>query len=179
MLPAESCRPGTEVLTNCDADDPRGRSRSPADGAPTNSRVRSPPRGPRNARSRDRDRDRDRLDKPRPREKDGEREREKQRTKDGGGVQLNGGPKKPSKAAAAPVEGKPNGQPVKPVGCPMEADDEETALRKLMGFSGFKSTKNTKVPGNEFNYGVRKEKKTQYRQYMNRPGGFNRPLSPG
>ena len=25
---------------------------------------------------------------------------------------------------------------------------------------------------------VRKEKKTEYRQYMNRVGGFNRPLSP-
>lgn len=58
-------------------------------------------------------------------------------------------------------------------------DDLEAQMRKVMGFGGFRSTKNTKVPGNDKNYGVRKEKKTEYRQYMNRVGGFNRPLSPG
>lgn len=57
-------------------------------------------------------------------------------------------------------------------------DDEEAQMRRVMGFAGFRSTKNTKVPGNDRNYGVRKEKKTEYRQYMNRVGGFNRPLSP-
>jgi hypothetical protein len=57
-------------------------------------------------------------------------------------------------------------------------EDEETAMKRLMGFVGFKSTKNTKVPGNDKLYGVRKDKKTEYRQYMNRVGGFNRPLSP-
>jgi U4/U6.U5 tri-snRNP-associated protein 3 len=59
-----------------------------------------------------------------------------------------------------------------------EEDEDEAAMRKLMGFAGFRSTKNTKVPGNDKNFGVRKEKKTEYRQYMNRTGGFNRPLSP-
>jgi U4/U6.U5 tri-snRNP-associated protein 3 len=59
-----------------------------------------------------------------------------------------------------------------------ETEDQETALmQKLMGFGKFRSTKQTKVPGNNI-YGVRKEKKTEYRQYMNRVGGFNRPLSP-
>lgn len=56
-------------------------------------------------------------------------------------------------------------------------DEEEALLRKMMGFTSFKTTQNTKVPGNQI-YGVRKEKKTEYRQYMNRVGGFNRPLSP-
>ncbi|KAI5310902.1 hypothetical protein KEM55_003069 [Ascosphaera atra] len=55
--------------------------------------------------------------------------------------------------------------------------DIEAMLQKTMGFSSFKTTQNQKVPGNNV-YGVRKEKKTQYRQYMNRLGGFNRPLSP-
>ena len=60
-----------------------------------------------------------------------------------------------------------------------EDEDEDTIqMKKMMGFGGFKSTKNTKVPGNDI-YAVRKEKKTEYRQYMNRVGGFNRPLSPG
>lgn len=60
---------------------------------------------------------------------------------------------------------------------PVDEDDVDAAMRKYMGFSRFRSTKNTQVPGNDV-YGVRKEKKTEYRQYMNRMGGFNRPLSP-
>ncbi|KAF2084352.1 DUF1777-domain-containing protein [Saccharata proteae CBS 121410] len=59
-----------------------------------------------------------------------------------------------------------------------EEDAEEALMRKMMGFAKFKTTKNSKVPGNDKNYGVRKEKKVEYRQYMNRVGGFNRPLSP-
>lgn len=60
----------------------------------------------------------------------------------------------------------------------VDEDDEDAQLRRAIGITNFKSTKNTKVPGNQI-YGVRKEKKTVYRQYMNRTGGFNRPLSPG
>lgn len=59
----------------------------------------------------------------------------------------------------------------------VDEDPEIAHMRHMMGFAGFRSTKNTKVPGNNV-YGVRKEKKTEYRQYMNRVGGFNRPLSP-
>ncbi|KAF2861588.1 hypothetical protein K470DRAFT_256713 [Piedraia hortae CBS 480.64] len=55
---------------------------------------------------------------------------------------------------------------------------EEEQLQTIMGFSSFRSTQNTKVPGNDKNYGVRKVKKAEFRQYMNRSGGFNRPLSP-
>jgi U4/U6.U5 tri-snRNP-associated protein 3 len=58
-----------------------------------------------------------------------------------------------------------------------EEDEADKLMKRLMGFTSFKSTQNTKVPGNNI-YGVRKEKKTEYRQYMNRVGGFNRPLSP-
>jgi U4/U6.U5 tri-snRNP-associated protein 3 len=61
----------------------------------------------------------------------------------------------------------------------IDEDDEDAAMAHFMGFGSFRTTKNTKVPGNDKNYGVRKEKKTEYRQYMNRVGGFNRPLSPG
>ncbi|CAD6575203.1 MAG: hypothetical protein ASARMPREDX12_007146 [Alectoria sarmentosa] len=58
-----------------------------------------------------------------------------------------------------------------------DSDPEMAEMRRAMGFTGFKSTKNTKVKGNNVS-GLRKEKKTEYRQYMNRVGGFNRPLSP-
>ncbi|KAJ4389372.1 hypothetical protein N0V93_006839 [Gnomoniopsis smithogilvyi] len=68
---------------------------------------------------------------------------------------------------------------------PMDEDDdvevEEDGLgdmAAMMGFGGFGSTKGKKVVGNNVG-AIRKEKKTEYRQYMNRVGGFNRPLSPG
>ncbi|KFY17687.1 hypothetical protein V492_00463 [Pseudogymnoascus sp. VKM F-4246] len=56
-------------------------------------------------------------------------------------------------------------------------DDAMAAMQAMMGFGGFGTTKQKKVLGNDIG-GVRKEKKTEYRQYMNRVGGFNRPLSP-
>ncbi|QSZ29280.1 hypothetical protein DSL72_003792 [Monilinia vaccinii-corymbosi] len=56
-------------------------------------------------------------------------------------------------------------------------DDGMAAMQAMMGFGGFGSTQNKQVPGNNVS-AVRKEKKTEYRQYMNRVGGFNRPLSP-
>lgn len=65
-----------------------------------------------------------------------------------------------------------------------EADDGEVDVEAdmdmaaMMGFGGFGTTKNTHVKGNNIG-AVRKQKKTEYRQYMNRVGGFNRPLSPG
>lgn len=69
---------------------------------------------------------------------------------------------------------------------PMDEDEEEDVIveddglgdmASMMGFGGFGTTKNQKVKGNNVG-AVRKEKKTEYRQYMNRVGGFNRPLSP-
>ncbi|CAJ2508224.1 Uu.00g094100.m01.CDS01 [Anthostomella pinea] len=57
-------------------------------------------------------------------------------------------------------------------------DDGLSAMQAMMGFGGFGTTKGTKVAGNNAG-AIRKEKKTEYRQYMNRVGGFNRPLSPG
>ena len=59
-----------------------------------------------------------------------------------------------------------------------EDEDEEAAMQRIMGFKDFRTTKDTKVPGNDKNYAVHKAKKSEYRQYMNRTGGFNRPLSP-
>lgn len=59
----------------------------------------------------------------------------------------------------------------------IEEDDSLAAMQAMMGFGGFGTTKQKKVAGNDVS-AVRKEKKTEYRQYMNRVGGFNRPLSP-
>ncbi|OHE95409.1 hypothetical protein CORC01_09281 [Colletotrichum orchidophilum] len=61
---------------------------------------------------------------------------------------------------------------------PEVEDDDMAAMQAMLGFGGFGSTKGQKIAGNNVGT-VRKEKKTEYRQYMNRQGGFNRPLSPG
>lgn len=53
--------------------------------------------------------------------------------------------------------------------------EEEAILKKVMGFSTFYSTKGKKVPGNNVG-SVHVVRKRHYRQYMNRQGGFNRPL---
>ncbi|KAI9762845.1 MAG: hypothetical protein M4579_000198 [Chaenotheca gracillima] len=58
-----------------------------------------------------------------------------------------------------------------------EDDGIDPEMKAMMGFGGFGTTKQKKIAGND-TYAVRKEKKTEYRQYMNRLGGFNRPLSP-
>ncbi|KAL8848330.1 MAG: hypothetical protein Q9221_006633 [Calogaya cf. arnoldii] len=81
----------------------------------------------------------------------------------------NGAAPSNAKAAAPPSSSK--------MDIDEDSDPETAQMRRMMGFADFKTTKNTKVPGNDI-YAVRKEKKTEYRQYMNRVGGFNRPLSP-
>ena len=52
---------------------------------------------------------------------------------------------------------------------------EELDMMKVMGFDSFDSTKNKKVKGNQVG-DVHVVVKRKYRQYMNRKGGFNRPL---
>jgi len=54
-------------------------------------------------------------------------------------------------------------------------DEETRKMQQLMGIGGFETTKNKKVTDNVG--GFAKINRTQrYRQYMNRRGGFNRPL---
>lgn len=52
---------------------------------------------------------------------------------------------------------------------------DEQEMMKVMGFCGFDTTKGKKVDGNEVG-DVHVILKRKYRQYMNRKGGFNRPL---
>lgn len=62
---------------------------------------------------------------------------------------------------------------------PLSHLSEEEQMRALMGFGGFDSTKGKPVEDNTRGAavgGVRHEQKRDYRQYMNRRGGFNRPL---
>lgn len=81
--------------------------------------------------------------------------------------------------AAAAASKLPPQQAIDPTESLDDADDGgEAIMKRVMGFADFKTTKNTKVPGNDRAHGLRKDKQTNYRQYMNRVGGFNRPLSP-
>jgi U4/U6.U5 tri-snRNP-associated protein 3 len=62
----------------------------------------------------------------------------------------------------------------------LEGLDEEEQMRRLLGFSGsFASTKGQGVEDNNNSAAkgaAAKNKARKYRQYMNRKGGFNRPL---
>jgi U4/U6.U5 tri-snRNP-associated protein 3 len=62
----------------------------------------------------------------------------------------------------------------------IEGLDEEEQMQLLLGFTGgFGTTKNSKVEDNHKTLAAgaaKKNKARKYRQYMNRKGGFNRPL---
>ncbi|GHP05284.1 hypothetical protein PPROV_000403600 [Pycnococcus provasolii] len=75
-------------------------------------------------------------------------------------------------AAAAGGDGQHN------AATPMMAEeDEETLMARMMGFGSFSSTQGVHVNDATANAsGVRLMTKRSARQYMNRRGGFNRPL---
>lgn len=54
-------------------------------------------------------------------------------------------------------------------------DDDEAQMMAMMGFAGFDTTKGKPVEGNQEG-AVDIKKRRTWRQYMNRRGGFNRPL---
>ncbi|KAK8191062.1 uncharacterized protein BKA78DRAFT_352492 [Phyllosticta capitalensis] len=140
--------------------DDRDRSRSPRP-HDSRDRRRSPPRGPRGPAA-----DRGGAG----------------RSRKNAGLPFAGGVTQPSarpwekEYQPAQANGNTNGESMDVDG--EDFDPEEAEMHRVMGFSKFRSTHQQKVPGNEYNYAVKKEKVTKYRQYMNRTGGFNRPLSP-
>lgn len=61
----------------------------------------------------------------------------------------------------------------------LEDLDEEEQMQKMLGFGGFDSTKGKAVEDNQKSLAkgsAAKNKARKYRQYMNRKGGFNKPL---
>lgn len=54
-------------------------------------------------------------------------------------------------------------------------DPDEEAMAQMMGFGGFGTTKGKEVSNNQTGGALVKKQRT-WRQYMNRRGGFNRPL---
>ena len=61
----------------------------------------------------------------------------------------------------------------------LEELDEEEQMQRMLGFGGFDSTKGKAVEDNQNSLAMgsaAKNKARKYRQYMNRKGGFNKPL---
>jgi len=54
-------------------------------------------------------------------------------------------------------------------------NDDEAAMMAVMGMAGFGTTKGKQIEGNQEG-AVHVKKMRTWRQYMNRRGGFNRPL---
>eukprot|EP00794_Sanderia_malayensis_P005310 gene5310-5979_t len=127
----------------------RGRSRSPV------KQSRSPPRRSRSRSPRRRDRDRDRGDRDRDR---GERDKDRRdRNSDR-------------------FEKREEVSSDKKVSDDMSASFDEEMMQKVMGFGGFDSTKGKHVEGQMEGVTTKVARPKKYRQYMNRRGGFNRPL---
>jgi U4/U6.U5 tri-snRNP-associated protein 3 len=79
----------------------------------------------------------------------------------------------------APVAGSDTAAGAGVAGDPGDPGEEED-MAALLGFSGFASSKGKKVSSNEVGAAVgaiAAPGKREYRQYMNRAGGFNRSLS--
>jgi len=123
-------------------------------------------RGDRDRGDRERgDRDRgDRRDRDRDRERRDRRSRSRSRSRSGSPRR-----RKRSPVFMAGPSGRHDESPQS------DLSPEELQIREIMGFGSFHSTKGKKVEGN--NQGaVHVIMKRKYRQYMNRKGGFNRPL---
>lgn len=136
------------------------------------SRSRSPRRRDRD-REKDRERERERDRHRRKRSRDRSRDRDRRRyseERDNHRRYSKSRSKSPERKAknvierpiitAADLEGK--------------SPDEQEMMRQ-MGFCSFGTTKGKKVEGNDVG-DVHVILKRKYRQYMNRKGGFNRPL---
>ncbi|KYQ49929.1 U4/U6.U5 small nuclear ribonucleoprotein 27 kDa protein [Trachymyrmex zeteki] len=105
-------------------------------------------------RDRDRERERDRHRRSYSRSRSRERDRSKHRVK----------PKPSTNERPIITEADLQGK-----------TPEEQEMMRIMGFCDFDTTKGKKVDGNDVG-AVHVILKRKYRQYMNRKGGFNRPL---
>ncbi|XP_032678239.1 U4/U6.U5 small nuclear ribonucleoprotein 27 kDa protein [Odontomachus brunneus] len=146
-----------------------GRSRTPSPGRRRDrSRERERDRDRRRRRSRERRRrsvERDRV-KSRDRERERERDRHRRSYTRSRSRERDRSKHKPKPTNERPVITEADLQGKTP---------EEQEMMRIMGFCDFDTTKGKKVEGNDVG-AVHVILKRKYRQYMNRKGGFNRPL---
>ncbi|CAB3252310.1 unnamed protein product [Arctia plantaginis] len=154
---------------------------------------RSPSPRRREDRRRDRERDvRDRTDRERDRDRDRERRRPRTRSRSRSldrrrrspNVRRSPSPRRrqrsrspsPGPSTTFVKQKKSFGERPIVTAADLEGKSpEEQEMLKIMGFCGFDSTKGKKVEDN-VEGDVHVVLKRKYRQYMNRKGGFNRPL---
>lgn len=140
------------------------------------SRSRSPRRRDRERekdRERDRDRDRERDRHRRKRSRDRSRDRDRRRHSND-----RDNHRRYSRSRSRSIEKKKSSVAERPVVTAADLEGkspDEQEMMKMMGFCTFDTTKGKKVDGNEVG-DVHVILKRKYRQYMNRKGGFNRPL---
>uniref|UniRef100_A0A3P8RUN2 U4/U6.U5 small nuclear ribonucleoprotein 27 kDa protein n=1 Tax=Amphiprion percula TaxID=161767 RepID=A0A3P8RUN2_AMPPE len=152
------------------------------------SRSRTPPRRERR-RSRSASRERERRRRERDRSRSRDRERRRSRSRSPHRRRSRSPPRRHRSSSPSPVRQKDRREddrkeakekPGKPIQISAEdmkdKTEEEIEMMKLMGFGSFDTTKGKKTDGSVNAYAVNVTMKRKYRQYMNRKGGFNRPL---
>ncbi|XP_058492933.1 U4/U6.U5 small nuclear ribonucleoprotein 27 kDa protein [Solea solea] len=144
------------------------------------SRSRSPPRRAerRRSRSASRDRERRRRERDRSRSRDRDRDRRRSRSRSPHRRRSRSPARRHRSSSQSPdrKEAKP-GKSIQISEEDMEGKtEEEIEMMKTMGFGSFDTTKGKKTDGSVNAYAINVSMKRKYRQYMNRKGGFNRPL---
>ncbi|CAG5919877.1 U4/U6.U5 small nuclear ribonucleoprotein 27 kDa protein [Menidia menidia] len=153
------------------------------------SRSRTPPRRERRrSRSASRERERRRRERERSRSRDRDRERDRRRTRSRSPPphrRRSRSPRRHRSSSLSPTRQKDRHEdskdkPPKPIQISEEdmqgKTEDEIEMMKLMGFASFESSKGKKTDGSVNAYAINVSMKRKYRQYMNRKGGFNRPL---
>ncbi|XP_049434350.1 U4/U6.U5 small nuclear ribonucleoprotein 27 kDa protein [Epinephelus fuscoguttatus] len=147
------------------------------------SRSRTPPRRERRrSRSTSRERERRRRERDRSRSRDRDRERRRSRSRSPHRRRSRSPPRRHRSSSPSDRrdDERKEAKSTKPIQISAEdmqgKTEEEIEMMKLMGFGSFDSSKGRKTDGSVNAYAVNVTMKRKYRQYMNRKGGFNRPL---
>ncbi|KAM6944229.1 U4/U6.U5 small nuclear ribonucleoprotein 27 kDa protein isoform 1-T1 [Lycodopsis pacificus] len=148
------------------------------------SRSRSPPRRAerRRSRSASRERERKRRERERSRSRDRDRERRRSRSRSPHRRRSSRSPPRRHRSSSSPSEERKDSKEktAKPITISAEdmegKTEEEIEMMKLMGFGSFETSKGRKTDGSVNAFAINVSMKRKYRQYMNRKGGFNRPL---
>ncbi|KAG7490365.1 U4 small nuclear ribonucleoprotein 27 kDa [Solea senegalensis] len=148
------------------------------------SRSRSPPRRERRrSRSASRERERRRRERDRSRSRDRDRDRRRSRSRSPHRRRSRSPARRHRSSSQSPGRQKDDRKEAKP-GKSIQISEEdmqgkteeEIEMMKTMGFGSFDTTKGKKTDGSVNAYAINVSMKRKYRQYMNRKGGFNRPL---
>jgi U4/U6.U5 tri-snRNP-associated protein 3 len=115
------------------------------------------PRG-RDSRSPERDRDRDRREERRSRSREKRREKRDEER-----------PREKEKSRRDDKRRDPSEEPE------IDTKNEDAMMQQMLGFSNFDTSKG-KDHATSDEWMIKRRSKRKYRQYMNRRGGFNRPL---